>query len=200
VVGTHRYAARSGIRQESLKQDEPKERGLAERFTRHADESAFRALYRLHTPLLYRIARRMVGDPERAAEVVQDTWICAAQKLPAFRWESSLSTWLAGIAINRSREEIRRRNAAEPTNAEPVEVRTPSARVSDRIDLERAIDQLPNGYREVLLLHDVEGYTHEEIGQALNIEPGTSRSQLARARAAMRAQLEPGKDSHDSRI
>jgi RNA polymerase sigma factor (sigma-70 family) len=79
-------------------------------------------------------------------------------------------------------------------------VRTPSARVSDRIDLQRAIDQLPNGYREVLLLHDVEGYTHEEIGQALNIEPGTSRSQLARARAAMRAQLEPGKDSHDSRI
>lgn len=183
-----------------MKQDEPKERGLAERFTRQGDESAFRALYRLHTPLLYRIARRMVGDPGRAAEVVQDTWICAAQKLPAFRWESSLSTWLAGITINRSREEIRRRNAAEPTNAEPAEVGTPSARVSERIDLERAIDRLPGGYREVLLLHDVEGYTHEEIGQALNIEPGTSRSQLARARAAMRAQLDPGKDSHDSRI
>jgi RNA polymerase sigma-70 factor (ECF subfamily) len=184
-----------------LKPDQPPtdERALAERFAKHADESAFRALYRRHTPLLYRLAQRMVGDPERAAEVVQDTWARAAQNLSAFRWESRLSTWLAGIAINRSREELRRRGPTESIKAELADAATPGARVGDCIDLERAIQQLPEGYREVLLLHDVEGYTHEEIGQALQIEPGTSRSQLTRARAAVRAWLERRKENRDSR-
>jgi RNA polymerase sigma-70 factor, ECF subfamily len=175
------------------------ERTLAEEFWRHGNESAFRVLYRRQTPLLYRVAYRMVANADRAADIVQDTWLRAAQRLPSFRWESSLATWLVGIVVNRSREEIRR------TTHEPLahdELPEPSARKSDpwqRLDLERAVAQLPAGYREILLLHDVEGYTHEEIAQALEIEASTSRSQLARARAAMRASLEQKMDGpHDT--
>jgi RNA polymerase sigma-70 factor (ECF subfamily) len=168
----------------------PDERELAEKFRLHGDESAFRALYRRHTPLLYRVAYRMVCNTDRAADIVQDTWLRAAQGLPSFKWKSSLGTWLVGIVINRSREEIRR-----TTNDDPAqdEFSDPVACSSDawlQIHLERAIAQLPEGYREVLVLHDIEGYTHQEIAQALEIEVSTSRSQLARARAAMRASLE----------
>jgi len=170
------------------------ERALAEKFWRHGDESAFRTLYRRQTPLLYRVAYRMVANADRAADIVQDAWLRAAQGLPSFRWQSSLSTWLVGIVVNRSREEIRRaNNEALP----PDELPEPPTRNPDpcsRLDLERAVAQLPEGYREILLLHDVEGYTHEEIAQALEIEASTSRSQLARARAAMRAGLEQRRD------
>jgi len=171
-----------------------KDRALAEQFLRHRDECAFLALYRRHTPVLYRLAYRMLPDTQRAAEIVQDTWIRATEKLHSFRWESSLATWLAGIVINRSREEIRRRDAEPQSSenlAEPLATASP---LPERLDLERAIAKLADGYREVLLLHDVEGYTHEEIAQALEIEPATSRSQLARARSAMRTWLEQKKE------
>ena len=161
------------------------ERALVQRFLSHRDEYAFRALYRRHTPMLYRIAYRMV--PRSAAEIVQDTWISAIQKLAEFRWESSLSTWLVGIAINRSREEIRRLRARPANAAQEFAIDAPP--IADRLDLERALAKLADGYREILLLHDVEGYTHEEIAQALEIEAATSRSQLARARAALRELL-----------
>ena len=171
-----------------------KDRALAEQFLRNRDEVAFQALYRLHTPALYRIAYRMLPDTQRAAEIVQDTWIRATEKLRSFRWESSLATWLAGIVINRSREEIRR-CAAEPQSSHDLaESLATASSVPERLDLERAIAKLADGYREVLLLHDVEGYTHEEIAQALEIEPATSRSQLARARSAVRTWLEQKKE------
>jgi len=171
------------------------DRALAQRFLRHRDEVAFLALYRRHTPVLYRIAYRMLPDTQRTAEIVQDTWIRATEKLPSFRWESSLATWLAGIVINRSREEIRRRDAEPQSSHDLAEPLAPAASsVLERLDLERAIAQLAGGYREVLLLHDVEGYTHEEIAHALEIEPATSRSQLARARSAMRIWLKQKKE------
>lgn len=168
---------------------------------RTGDESAFRALYRNHSPLLYRVAFRMVSDADRAADIVQDTWIRAMQSLPAFRWQSSLATWLVGIAINRAREEIRRNsntrlsaNFASQTNDLP-EPPPRSSDPSQRLDLHSAISQLPGGYREIFLLHDVEGFTHEEIAVALEIEPTTSRSQLTRARASLRAWLDPRKEN-----
>jgi RNA polymerase sigma-70 factor (ECF subfamily) len=173
-----------------MPEDAGEERALAERFWRHRDESAFRALYHRHTPLLYRVAYRMSSNADRAADIVQDTWLRAAQGLHSFRWHSSLSTWLVGIVINRSREEIRRASSGVHTSDKLTE---PPAHNSDpllRVDLEGAVAQLPEGYREILLLHDVEGYTHEEIAQALEIEASTSRSQLARARAAIRSKLE----------
>jgi len=171
-----------------------KDRALAEQFLRNRDEVAFLALYRLHTPALYRIAYRMLPDTQRAAEIVQDTWIRATEKLRSFRWESSLATWLAGIVINRSREEIRRRDAEPQSSHDLAEPLAAGSPVPERLDLERAIAKLADGYREVLLLHDVEGYTHEEIAQALEIEPATSRSQLARARSAVRTWLEQKKE------
>jgi len=171
-----------------------KDRALAEQFLRNRDEVAFLALYRLHTPALYRIAYRILPDSQRASEIVQDTWIRATEKLRYFRWESSLATWLAGIVINRSREEIRRRAAEPQSSHDLAELVTAGSPVPQRLDLDRAIAQLADGYREVLLLHDVEGYTHEEIAQALEIEPATSRSQLTRARSAMRTWLEQKKE------
>jgi RNA polymerase sigma-70 factor, ECF subfamily len=170
------------------------DRQLVARFSRAQDESAFRALYRKHTPLLYRLALRMTGDAGNAADIVQDTWVRAVQALPAFRWESRLSTWLAGIAINRSREELRRREPANALNGAAAPAGHAGMHPGQRVDLERAIASLPSGYREVLLLHDVEGLTHEEIAQALAIEASTSRSQLTRARAAMRSWLEQKKE------
>jgi RNA polymerase sigma-70 factor, ECF subfamily len=175
------------------------ERSLAEEFWRHGDESAFRVLYRRQTPLLYRVAYRMVANADRASDIVQDTWLRAAQGLPSFRWQSSLATWLVGIVVNRSREEIRRMPKEVLAQGQFLEPPSRNPDPGQRLDLERAIAQLPEGYRAILLLHDIEGYTHEEIAQALEIEPSTSRSQLARARAAMRETLEQRMDgSHDA--
>ena len=112
--------------------------------------------------------------------------------LPRFRWESKLSTWLVGITINRCRELLRaeRRDASHVVEDHG---NSALAAPATQVDLERALMRLAPGYREVLLLHDVEGYTHEEIATILSIDPGTSKSQLARARAALRKFLETGR-------
>jgi RNA polymerase sigma-70 factor (ECF subfamily) len=150
---------------------------LAAAFLRDRDEAAFRALYRRHTPALYRVAWRFLGgDGADAEEVVQETWTVAAERLANFHGESSLRSWLTGIALNRCREALRRA------------ARAPAAGAS-RLDLERALAALPPGYREVLVLHDVEGYSHLEIAEILGVAPGTSKSQLSHARRALRAQL-----------
>jgi RNA polymerase sigma-70 factor, ECF subfamily len=159
---------------------------------RRADETSFRTLYRSHTPGLYRFVMRILGgrDPQ-AEEAVQMTWTLAVQNLAGFRWESSLKTWLAGIALNTCRE-IRRRRVRErpPFGSEQWEEASSSAgQDGARMDLERAVASLPEGYREVLVLHDIEGYTHEEIAGLLGIDRGTSKSQLSRARRELRARL-----------
>uniref|UniRef100_A0A832MLS2 RNA polymerase sigma factor n=1 Tax=Eiseniibacteriota bacterium TaxID=2212470 RepID=A0A832MLS2_UNCEI len=168
------------------------ERALCDAVVRSGDERAFRELYRRHTPAIYQLVLRMLaGAAHDAEDVVQETWIRAVRQLGRFRWESSLRTWLCAIALNQAREVLRRRGRAPAT--EPVEdapLRAPAAKDSERIDLERAIARLPDGYRTVLVLHDVEGYTHEEIGRCLDIAVGTSKSQLFDARRAMRALLQ----------
>jgi RNA polymerase sigma-70 factor, ECF subfamily len=116
---------------------------------------------------------------------VQDTWLRATARLADFRGEASLRTWLAGFTINCCRERWRRRDPA----ALAEEPAPPIAPESQRLELERAITSLPDGYREVFVLHDLEGYTHEEIGERLGIVPGTSKSQLAKARRALREAL-----------
>ncbi|HKO98439.1 MAG TPA: sigma-70 family RNA polymerase sigma factor [Pyrinomonadaceae bacterium] len=163
------------------------DRVLVGRFMLTRDEATFRALYRRHTPALYPLALRLVGGSETEAEdAIQETWIRACKTLSVFEWKSTLRTWLSGILINRVREmhrDVRRRNEEElldeclnPTNARPGE----------RIDLERAIARLSPGYRHVLVLHDIEGYTHEEVSAQLDISIGTSKSQLFHARRALR--------------
>lgn len=164
------------------------ERALADRFAHTGDERAFRELYRLHTPRLYRIARRLLGRDAGLDDVVQETWIRAARGLAGFRWESRLGTWLAGIVINLCRETLRERRHERPAELETQPDRQFSE--GERIDLERAVDGLADGYREVLVLHDVYGYTHEQIGELLGVEVGTSKSQLFRARRAVRERLQ----------
>jgi len=168
------------------------DRALAEQVLA-GDEGAFRQLYRRHTPRIHQLALRLLGGSEADAEdVVQDTWIKAVEKLDTFRWESALGTWLHAIAVNVSRESARRRGRRQETDlpAEELPARAPLERV-EVTDLERAIAALPDGYRTVLVLHDVEGFTHEEIGAQLGIAAGTAKSQLFWARRAARALLAP---------
>ena len=167
------------------------DRALAEQVL-GGDEGAFRQLYRRHTPRLHQLALRLLGGREADAEdMVQDTWIKAVEKLDTFRWESAFGTWLHAIAVNVARESARRRGRRQevdlPEQAEPAAA-APLERV-EVMDLERAIAKLPDGYRTVLVLHDVEGYRHEEIAQRLGIAVGTSKAQLFHARRAMRAAL-----------
>lgn len=166
------------------------DRVLAERVWRGGDEGAFRTLYRRYTPALHQFALRLLGGNEHEAEdVVQDTWIRAVEGLPDFRWEASLGTWLKGIALNVCRGLFRRKDrgwVAMQPRFEPTA--DPRAEV-DLLDLEAAMAELPDGYRTVLVLHDVEGLTHEEIGARLEIPPNTSKSHLFRARRALRVAL-----------
>ncbi len=163
------------------------DRVLVSRFIRSQDEVTFRALYRRHTPALYPLALRLVGGSESEAEdAIQDTWMRACKGLTVFEWKSTLRTWLSGILINRVREmhrDVRRRNEEELLDEC---LKPTSARPGERIDLERAIARLSAGYRHVLVLHDIEGYTHEEISAQLEISVGTSKSQLFHARRALR--------------
>lgn len=166
------------------------ERELVESFVRHRHEAAFRTLYQRHTPRLYLLVRRLLGGKgTEVDDVVQETWVRAAEHLADFQWRSSLSTWLAGIAINCSREALRRRLRRRESSSdelpEPAAL-APQTSPGNPFDLERAISQLPDGFREILVLHDVEGFTHAEISRRLGIEVGTSKSQLHRARKKVR--------------
>ncbi len=168
------------------------DRELCDAIVRSGDERAFRELYRRHSPAIYQLVLRVVGGVTTDAEdVVQEAWIRAVRQLANFRWESSLRTWLSAIALNLSREVLRKRaRAATEELPENIPVAAATVRDGDRVDLERAIARLPEGYRTVLVLHDLEGYTHEEISRHLQIAVGTSKSQLFDARRAIRAMLQ----------
>jgi RNA polymerase sigma-70 factor (ECF subfamily) len=158
------------------------------------DAAAERALYDAHVERIYRLAYRLTGDGDAARDVTQDTFIRAFSRLDEFRGESALGSWLHSIAFSVGMNAVRtaKRRAAR---VEPIEGGLAVAAVSRRADpdlrerLAEAIDGLPDGYRAVFVMHDVEGYTHEEIGAALGIASGTSKAQLFRARAKLRTQL-----------
>lgn len=169
---------------------------LVRRFLRSGSERAFRQLYRRHTPVLYPLALRLVGGVEADAhDALQETWVRACSTLIRFEWKSSLRTWLTGILINCVREGNRQRQRLKAEEL-PDDDSTPASSPSlAGLDLEQVIERLPRGYRHVLTLHDIEGYTHEEIGALLEITAGTSKSQLYQARKALRAALQG--ESHD---
>jgi RNA polymerase sigma factor (sigma-70 family) len=155
---------------------------------RGGDESAFRTLYRRHNGHVYAVARRLLGARRADADdVVQEAWLRAVKGLATFRGESQFSTWVCGIAIRCALEALRQPSAAgAPEAADAASTRgTPDL----AIDLESAIAALADGYRTVLVLHDVEGRTHAEIAALLGIDQGTSKSQLSRARHAVRIRL-----------
>lgn len=169
------------------------DRALVADFLNRRDEAAFRSLYERHTGRVYRFLLRLTGRASDAEEGVQETWFRACGALERFEWRSSLPTFLAGIAVRWWREETRRRGRrweAEEPESEGAGGTEPLPLSISRVDLDRAFADLAMGYRQALLLHDVFGHTHGEIAQMLGIDEGTSKSQLSRARRALRARLE----------
>ncbi|HVF39780.1 MAG TPA: RNA polymerase sigma factor [Gemmatimonadaceae bacterium] len=158
------------------------------------DSLAFDALYSRHTGTMYATAMRIAGDNELASDAVHDAWVRAVEGLSQFERRSSLRTWLTAILINCIRERWREGRGEVPLDL--VSETTLSILVNtttvDPVDLERAIAELPPGFRQVLVLHDVEGFHHGEIATMLGIAAGTSKSQLARARHRMRELLTSG--------
>ncbi len=156
--------------------------------------TAVRALYERYSPRVFAVVRRIAGDDDLAKDYAQEAWIRAIRALPTFRGDARFSTWLHRIAVNSALQALRKadtrtRREAPMPDAVPVNPRQGDALLGNL--LERAMDQLPNGMRQVLILHDVEGYTHEEIGDVLGVTAGTSKSQLFKARAKMRELLRP---------
>lgn len=156
------------------------------------DRAAFERVYRTHVDRVYSLCVRMLGDRVLADEVTQDVFVRVWQKLPGFRGESAFSTWLHRVAVNvilsrRKTAGVQQGRLADESALDDTPSR-PLA-VGDRLDLEQAIAGLPNGARKVFVLHDVEGFTHEEIGEQLGITPGGSKAQLHRARMLLRAAL-----------
>ena len=167
---------------------------LVERFLETKSQESFRALYRAKTGRMLMLAERLCGGSGHDSEdVVQEAWIRACTALPRFAWRSSLTTWLCGIVVNCVREA---RRVPEHEELEE-EVAAPAREQS--LDLEALVRRLPQRCREVIVLHDIEGYTHEEIGTLLGVAEGTSKHHLFRARQMLTewmgqsAQVEKGK-------
>lgn len=157
------------------------------------DQQAFERLYRLHSARIHSLVRRMVGGDGDPDELTQDVFVRAWQRLSTFRGEAQFGTWLHRLAVNlvlnwqKGESRGRRRFDSEadvdltPGRHHPVEA---------AMDLEDAVARLPPGARRVFVLHDVEGFRHEEIAEMLGVTSGTSKAQLHRARMLMRAHLE----------
>jgi RNA polymerase sigma-70 factor (ECF subfamily) len=157
-------------------------RGLGDR-----DEAAWRELYTRHTPALLRLAQLLSESADDAEDLVHETWLRALRGAGRFEGRSALRTWLTGILVNCAREWCRAARRADTVELhDEVEGSDPAPPAGiERLDLERAVAALAPGYREVLLLHDLFGYSHDEIGAMLGVAPGTSKSQLSRARRAV---------------
>jgi RNA polymerase sigma factor (sigma-70 family) len=154
-------------------------------------EAAFRALYHRHTPRMYGVARRLTDSDADAEDVLQDAWTRAASRLRDFAGRSTLNTWLVGVVVNVARECLAKRGRWPEALLHDVPIPDIGVGAGERVDIERAIRALPPGYRTAFVLHDVEGFTHEEIGQRCGWTAGTSKTLLFRARRALRAALSP---------
>ncbi len=162
------------------------------------DMAAFEELYKRHNRRVYSVCLRMTHNVSEAEDLAQEAFIQVFRKIGSFRGESAFTTWLHRLTVNQVLMHFRKRSVKlERTTQEgdtPEQVvrgtQNPNTMpVVDRIALDRAIAQLPPGYREVFMLHDVEGHDHEEIGQILGVATGTSKSQLHKARMKLRKLL-----------
>jgi RNA polymerase sigma-70 factor, ECF subfamily len=157
------------------------------------DAAAFERIYRRHAARIHTLCRRML-TPDEADDATQEVFIRAWEKLSLYRGDAAFGTWLHRLAINlllaRREREAKQRHRF---GADPEGVPVPVARRQApglRLDVEAAVGALPRGAREIFVLHDVEGYTHEEIAGLLDVSPGTSKSQLHRARMTLRQYLQ----------
>ena len=173
------------------------EMALVER-CRRGELGAFEELYRAHAGKLFSLVMRMVGSPTDAEDLLQDIFLAAHRKLEGFRGESALGTWLYRLAMNQCLDHLRSRSAktGQLTDALDDEAPMPdagsrgiAAQAVAKLDLERALAQLPEGCRAAFLLYDVEGLDHREVADALGIAEGTSKSQVHKARLRLRALL-----------
>ena len=156
------------------------------------DVRAFEELYRRHLPRVHSLVRRMTGGRD-ADELTQDVFVRVWQKLGLFRGDSSFTTWLHRLAVNVVIERFRTEQARRARLRDGEEIfdtiAGPPQRVDLGLDFETALEKLPDGAREIFVLHDVEGYKHHEIATLLEISPGTSKAQLHRARMMLRKHL-----------
>jgi RNA polymerase sigma-70 factor (ECF subfamily) len=159
------------------------------------DEAALRALWTQHAPRIDALVRRLVGDPDEAADVAQEVWIQIFRALPTYRGDSQFSTWAHRIAVNRTLNALRSTRRLSKVEVDLEEDTSVVEHDGDRSLLAQTIDEavqkLSPGARTVFVLHDVEGYTHEEIAAELGITSGGSKSQLFKARAKLRRLLAP---------
>ena len=166
------------------------------------DIPAFERLYRKHAPRIHTLARRMMG-PDHADEMAQDVFIRVWEKLGTFRGESAFGTWLYRLALNlifERRAALGVRRGREQTGEEAFSHLSTQPASSDLgMDFEAAISKLPDGAREIFVLHDIEGYKHREIARMLHISSGTSKGQLHRARMILREHLGHWMGHHDER-
>jgi len=158
------------------------------------DRRAGRQLYDRHAPRVYRLVYRMVGDEELAREFTQDTFVKAFSRLDGFRRECALSTWLHAIALSMVRSGMRRVVRWRTREAELVEAaELPAPSRNGEVDLRdrlaQALEELPEKFRTVVVLHDVEGYTHQEIAVMTGVPEGTCKTRLANGRAKLRDTL-----------
>ncbi len=161
----------------------------------NGDESALRAIWTQHAPRIDALVRRLVGDPDQAADVAQEVWIQIFRALPGYRGDSQFSTWAHRIAVNRTLNALRSLRRVSKAEVDIEEDTSMVEHDGDRSMLAQTIDEavqkLSPGARHVFVLHDVEGYTHEEIAIELGITSGGSKSQLFKARAKLRRLLAP---------
>ena len=161
------------------------------------DRRAFERLYTAHVNRVFTLCTRMCGSRVRGEELTQDVFVRAWEKLPQFRGESAFSTWIHRVAVNivltdRKNEGRARQRMKEDEEDGGEDIFAPAATVprdADRMDIAAAIKGLPPGARQIFVLHDVEGYKHEEIAELCGITAGGSKAQLHRARLLLREAL-----------
>jgi RNA polymerase sigma-70 factor (ECF subfamily) len=161
--------------------------------------SGFEELYRKHYRRVYSICLRMTGNIAEAEDLTQEVFIQLHRKIGSFRGEAAFTTWLHRLTVNQVLMHFRKRSVRSelttddgemPDSIDPDTINPEAMPIVDRIGLENAISQLPPGYRTVFVLHDVEGYEHEEIAKLLGCSAGTSKSQLHKARLKLRRLLQ----------
>lgn len=167
------------------------------------DRPAQADVYRVFAPMVFTLARRMLASASLAEDVLQDTFVTVIGKLPDYRGEAEVGYWIRRIAVNECLMHLRSAWATRRVDNDDAELRAPAegARVAERQHaLERALDALSGTARVVVWLHDVEGYTHREIGKAMGRSTSFSKSQLARAHERLRQSLEGALDERESEL
>ena len=174
------------------------------RLAQQGDANAFERIYRLHGRRVYALCLRMVGNPAQAEDLTQEAFLQLFRKIGTFRGESAFSTWLHRLAVNVVLMRLRKKTLVETSLEETTDPDDessgpkrdfggPDLRLAgslDRVNLERAIEQLPPGYKSIFVLHDVQGYEHNEIATIMNCSIGNSKSQLHKARMRLRGLLQ----------